>query len=232
MKMKELEELTGVGRETIRYYIREGLLPEPEKPKRNVAIYSDEHKNRLRLIKKLQDERFLPLNVIKEILDNPEGGKQRVPGLAGLEFALSARMGGPSEKVSIADLIDETGIEPEDIDAMIADGVIDILGNGARMVSNQDARIVRLWVALREAGFDDSLGYAAQNLERYQKAAQELAESEVEDFFDHVSGKRSTAEAAQLAEAGLGLVEEIFSILHLKAVIRETARRNAREMKG
>ena len=39
MKMKELERETGVGRETIRFYIREGLLPEPERPKRNVAAY-------------------------------------------------------------------------------------------------------------------------------------------------------------------------------------------------
>ena len=33
MKMKELEDRSGIGRETIRYYIREGLLPEPERPK-------------------------------------------------------------------------------------------------------------------------------------------------------------------------------------------------------
>ena len=29
VKMKDLERATGVSRETIRYYIREGLLPEP-----------------------------------------------------------------------------------------------------------------------------------------------------------------------------------------------------------
>ena len=34
MKMKELETRTGVGREAIRFYIREGLLPDPEKPQR------------------------------------------------------------------------------------------------------------------------------------------------------------------------------------------------------
>ena len=29
MKMRELEQRSGAGRETIRYYIRMGLLPEP-----------------------------------------------------------------------------------------------------------------------------------------------------------------------------------------------------------
>ena len=37
MKMAELERRSGVGRETIRYYIREGLLPERERRARNVA---------------------------------------------------------------------------------------------------------------------------------------------------------------------------------------------------
>ena len=37
LKMKDLERTTGVGREAIRFYIREGLLPEPERPSRNVA---------------------------------------------------------------------------------------------------------------------------------------------------------------------------------------------------
>ena len=43
MKMAELERRSGVGRETIRYYIREGLLPEPERRARNVAVYGDVH---------------------------------------------------------------------------------------------------------------------------------------------------------------------------------------------
>ena len=54
MKMKELEAATGIGRETIRYYIREGLLPEPVRPKRNVATYGREHVKRLNLIRRLQ----------------------------------------------------------------------------------------------------------------------------------------------------------------------------------
>ena len=32
MRMRDLERATGVGRETIRFYIREGLLPEPARP--------------------------------------------------------------------------------------------------------------------------------------------------------------------------------------------------------
>jgi hypothetical protein len=37
LKMRDLERLTGVHRETIRVYFRAGLLPAPDRPKRNVA---------------------------------------------------------------------------------------------------------------------------------------------------------------------------------------------------
>ena len=56
MRMRELEKASGVGRETIRYYIREGLLPEPTRASRNSAFYSESHVARLRAIKRLQDD--------------------------------------------------------------------------------------------------------------------------------------------------------------------------------
>lgn len=54
MKMQDLERATGVGRETIRFYIREGLLPQPERPNRNVAWYDEAFVARVGLIKELQ----------------------------------------------------------------------------------------------------------------------------------------------------------------------------------
>ena len=72
LKMRDLERATGVGRESIRFYIREGLLPEPERPGRNVAWYDESFIERIRLIKELQQKRFLPLQVIKAIVNSDE----------------------------------------------------------------------------------------------------------------------------------------------------------------
>ena len=69
MRMRELESRSGVGRETIRFYLREGLLPEPARAARNSASYSEAHVERLALIKRLQEERFLPLAVIRGLID-------------------------------------------------------------------------------------------------------------------------------------------------------------------
>ncbi len=69
LKVSELSERSGVPVATIHHYLREGLLPEPVKTSRNMAYYPPEFVDRLRLIKQLQEERFMPLKVIRELLD-------------------------------------------------------------------------------------------------------------------------------------------------------------------
>lgn len=66
--ISELAALSGVSTRTIRYYIQEGLLPQPE-IRGKYAVFTDEYMHRLRLIKLMKDA-YLPLNRIKELLDS------------------------------------------------------------------------------------------------------------------------------------------------------------------
>ena len=73
LKMRDLAAASGVSAGTIRHYLREGLLPEPVKTSRNMAWYSPDFVDRIKLIKQLQEERFMPLRAIKSVLDeDPE----------------------------------------------------------------------------------------------------------------------------------------------------------------
>lgn len=67
--MRELERSTGFSRMTINFYIKEGLLPEPEKTAKNMAYYNQEFIDRLKLIEKLKSQYHLSLAQIKEFLD-------------------------------------------------------------------------------------------------------------------------------------------------------------------
>ncbi len=79
LKMKELAERSGVSAGTIKHYLREGLLPEPVKTSRNMAYYPPEFVERIRLIKQLQEERFMPLKLIRSVLDeDPERARALV----------------------------------------------------------------------------------------------------------------------------------------------------------
>ena len=68
MKISELAKRTGIPKETIHYYIREGVLRKPRKTGRNIADYSESYVEQIRIIKGLQDNYFLPLSVIKKII--------------------------------------------------------------------------------------------------------------------------------------------------------------------
>ena len=91
LRMSELAERSGVSAGTIRYYLREGLLGEGQdivRTSRNMAYYPSEYVGRIELIKRLQEERFMPLRVIKRALqDDPE----RVRALIELEDRILER---------------------------------------------------------------------------------------------------------------------------------------------
>jgi MerR family transcriptional regulator, mercuric resistance operon regulatory protein len=63
-----LARAAGVGVETVRYYQRRGLLPEPARPPGEVRRYGEEDAKRLKFIRSAQAACFT-LNEIKELLD-------------------------------------------------------------------------------------------------------------------------------------------------------------------
>jgi len=68
-KISELSRKSSTPIPTIRYYIKEGLLPAAIKTGKTSAYYTDGHLTRLQLIKKLQTEEQRPLAAIKDELD-------------------------------------------------------------------------------------------------------------------------------------------------------------------
>ncbi len=70
MKISELSKATSTPATSIRFYIKEGLLPEPIKTSKTMAYYTRDHLDRLRFIEKIKREENLPLSKIKELIRN------------------------------------------------------------------------------------------------------------------------------------------------------------------
>jgi AcrR family transcriptional regulator len=68
MTISELSRVTGIPASTIRFYLREGILPAPERRGKTRAYYGAIHVQRLREIKKLRIKSELSINEIKERL--------------------------------------------------------------------------------------------------------------------------------------------------------------------
>jgi DNA-binding transcriptional MerR regulator len=69
MRVAELSRLSGVPVPTIKFYLREGLLPAGELTSRNQARYDDRHLRRLRLIRAMTDLAQVPLAGVREVLE-------------------------------------------------------------------------------------------------------------------------------------------------------------------
>jgi Zn(II)-responsive transcriptional regulator len=67
MTSGELAKQSGVNVETLRYYERDGILPQPERTESGYRLYHDSDVQRVRFIKRAQDLGF-SLKEIKELL--------------------------------------------------------------------------------------------------------------------------------------------------------------------
>src|SRR5947209_14319147 len=105
-KMSELAERSGVSAATIKHYLREGLLgPDEEvvRTSRNMAYYPPDFVDRVRLIKRLQEERFMPLRVIRELIGKDPEQAARLIELEDriLERAIAARETGRVTRMAV-----------------------------------------------------------------------------------------------------------------------------------
>lgn len=224
IKMKELEERTGINREAIRFYIREGILPEPEKPKRNVAFYTEIHIKRLLAIKFMQQEREMSLARIKSILASGEFDSHPNPGsLQGLEELLPALVDGtaPAEDKLLSELAEDSGLSINEIIDLANAGIIDINEmDGDKYIGFRDAIILKKWGQAREAGYTEARGYGLEYLKLYQQSMAQLAKFEIEQFFSVFSEELNSEAAASTAARGIEVANDILRQMHTKSLMK------------
>lgn len=100
MRISELSEKSGVTVATIKYYLREGLLPSGNKVSERQADYGDHHVARLGLLRVLRDVGAVPVADLKDIVDAVQNETLSVHQMFGAAYDALARS---SEAVSQPD---------------------------------------------------------------------------------------------------------------------------------
>lgn len=223
MKISELSEITGVARDAIHFYIREGLLPKPVKTKKNMAYYDQSYVDRIKFIKELQNKRFLPLNVIKQILSDSEDsiGMDEIQTILELDGKLFKNMEtSPDFKaLPIEELVGRFALPKEEIEKLKTSGLIVPEEDGE--VFGEDAiRIVEIWAKLRQSGFTEERGFSVETLEMYKEIVDVLAKRELRVFANKVTGKVSEDEAATMAEIAIPLLNSLIGLLRKQSIVR------------
>ena len=226
--MKDLEQATGVGRETIRFYIHAGLLPEPHRPGRNVAWYDVAFVDRIRLIKELQQKRFLPLRVIKAIVESDTAlAPAEVQTLMALDGHLfhAAAVERHRPSLRVAEVARRTGVPLREIRQLAAVEAIAITTRkGAQWLDAPSARIVELLGQLRAAGFTEVFGFGAENLRLYVDMVRWLAREELRVFTRGVTGKAGPERVTVMAEAAIEVLNQLIGVLRTHVLLRAIAR--------
>ncbi len=224
--MAALAEQSGVSAATIKHYLREGLLPAPVKTSRNMAWYSPEYVDRIKLIKRLQEERYLPLDVIKRILENePDQVEARLElGDALLQRSEAALASGKGltrkQAVSKLDLPDDV------LDAFERIGAIEPHETkGGVRYTQPDAEFLTAIAEFRKSGYGEALGFTVYDALIYMRHLEALARDEVDVISEKLPGKLSADEAADLIERGHGPMRDLLSAMHVKLLVAELRRR-------
>ncbi|MEA2480269.1 MAG: hypothetical protein QOJ07_2191 [Thermoleophilaceae bacterium] len=223
LKMRELSDASGVSAGTIKHYLREGLLPEPVRTSRNMAYYPPDFVDRIRLIKQLQEERFMPLKMIKGVLDKDPERARRLVELEDrvLERALAAES---SRRVSATELRRRYEVPKEVLERLAELGV---LSPSSRGYSASDVRIVEAITRFRAGGYDERIGFTVYDTLRYKRALDELVKEEVHVLMDRLAGEMPTEDAAELISNGAEPLQDLIGALHTKALVAELERQRA-----
>ena len=224
LRMRDLEAETGVSREAIHFYLREGLLPEPERPKRNVALYTDEHVFRIRAIKRLQQERSLSLEAIKEVLAEFDYEALATgDDLGRFEATVQALVDGalPTRDVPLAELAARADLQVSDIEDLHDHSVVRIVDG---CLDYRDVGIVMTWAELLGLGMAGKEGYDATYLARFVEAFKPIAATEV-DIFLKAFGDLPTEQASELAARGINVANDLVGKLRTQALMRELRER-------
>ena len=98
MKISELSERSGVPLPTIKFYIREGLVPPGEPTAKNQAAYGDIHLERLDLVRALKEQAGMSVATIARVLASADGARE--DAIAGGLRALDGRDSSPLDETS------------------------------------------------------------------------------------------------------------------------------------
>jgi DNA-binding transcriptional MerR regulator len=228
LKMSELAEQSGVSAGTIKHYLREGLLGGGEdivRTSRNMAYYPPDFVERIRLIKRLQEERFMPLRVIRGVMDeDPE----RVHALVELEDRILERASAAQEgqRVSRGEVRRRYDIPANVLERLEELGV---LTPSSRGFDADDVAIVEAMVRFRAGGYDESIGFTVYDTLRYREALQPLVEEEVRTLLDRLAGEVEVDRAAAIIAAGSQPLRELIGAMHSKLLLAELRRQRARD---
>lgn len=215
VKMSVLARMSGVPAATIKHYVNEGLLPTPTRTSRNMAYYDVSLVPRIQQIKALQRTRFLPLKVIKEVLDESTLGSPEETVTAAIARAMTQS---GARDVRTKDELIAAGMPAKQLAWLKDAGIVrPVAGQKIESYAGDDLELLRVLGASRKAGITPEM-LPVTILGEYVQAMQALVRLELRMFREGVM-PRAGEELAQITEAATLLSEKLVVLLRRKMLL-------------
>ena len=186
-----------------------------------MAYYPPEYVERIALIRRLQEERFMPLRVIRGALqEDPE----RVSALIELEDRILERALASAEDRSRVSrkLVEERYGVPRNVLERLAE--IGVLSPNTRGYDADDVKIIEAIATFRAGGYEEALGFTVYDTLRYREALEPLVIEEVRALLDRLAGEVEVERAMEIVAAGVEPLRELLGAMHSKLLLAELRR--------
>jgi DNA-binding transcriptional MerR regulator len=221
LKISELADASGVSAGTVKHYLREGLLgDEVVRTSRNMAWYPPELVERIRLIKRLQEERFMPLRLIREALEDDPA---RLRALVETEDRIIEAAAATAERPRLPR---EEVLARYELPANVLDrlGEIGVLTPTEEGYDPDDLKIVEAIVRFRAGGYDEAIGFTVYDTLRYRDALVPLVQEEVRTLLERLAGEVPAEQAVEIVRSGREPLRDLVGAMHSKLLLAELER--------
>ncbi|MCD6571537.1 MAG: MerR family transcriptional regulator [Deltaproteobacteria bacterium] len=116
IKIGELAKKSSIPASTIRYYVKQGILPKPVKVNKSMAYYDESCIEKLQIIRYLQETKYFPLTVIRNIIRRLEKGLtlDEAEAIEDVVFGDNSDVGKPP--IDREEFLLRTGLSPDELD--------------------------------------------------------------------------------------------------------------------
>jgi DNA-binding transcriptional MerR regulator len=223
LKMSELAERSGVSSGTIKHYLREGLLGSDQeviRTSRNMAYYPQTYVERIQLIKRLQEERFMPLRVIREVIGEDPDRAARLIEFEDriLEQAIAARESGRVSRTRVQETYDL----PHNVLERLEE--LGVLTPNSRGYDADDVQIIEAISRFRAGGYEQAIGFTVYDTLRYRQALEPLVAEEVRVLLDRLAGRIDVERAVEIISSGAQPLRDLIGAMHSKLLLAELRR--------
>jgi len=224
MKISELVKQTGVTKETIHYYIREGVLRKPRKVGKNAADYNEGYIEQIRTIKSLRENYFLPLPVIKKLIKRQR--KKTSEEQTSFQF-LSEHFKPldhlfPTKITGRKVFLKETGLDDNWLSELEKWRVITSTEvDGERVYLRDDVIIGKLIVAMGNIGMLPGKGFDPKMLKGFTDFFRDMAIKNIDIFWNAEWGNIPTETLALKGIQATEILSLFFYHIYRKLVMEE-----------